>query len=62
MNLLSYRKNEEKRKIRNQEICQAIKDGEYVPPAMNIFQSWYPERPIIKKDQKAIKSIYGEKK
>ncbi len=52
-------KQAEQRKERNKEITDAVKSGEYLQ-SFNKEASWYPQRPVIKKDQSAIRKIYGE--
>ena len=51
----------EKRKNRNQEIAEMVKSGEYIPPAQNMHESWFPKRPILKKNQKDIDRLYRTK-
>ncbi len=46
------------RKKHNREIVQRMKSGETLH-RYNAQSSWFPPRPIIKKDEEAIKSLYG---
>jgi len=48
------------RVARTQEIADAVKSGQYCPAALNVFHSWWPERPTIKKDAKEVARVYGE--
>lgn len=41
--------NRIQRKKRNAEIVRQLKNGTWVPPAINTMQSWYPDRGKIKK-------------
>lgn len=44
------KKAEHKRMRRNKEIAEEIKSGEFIPTPINREMSWFPPRPIIKKD------------
>jgi hypothetical protein len=49
---------EKQRQERNREICDKVKAGAYIPAKLNLQESWFPKRPIIKKDPKAIEKLY----
>lgn len=49
----------EKRKNRNKDLIERLKRGEstqLIPTQM----TWYPPRPIIKKDNEIVKQLYGD--
>ena len=52
---------EEKRKQRNKEILERMKDPEDKLTAFSQEQSFFPKRAIIKKDKKTIKKLFGSK-
>lgn len=49
----------QRRKERNAEISKAIKDGSQIDAGFDKMESFFPARPIIKKDQAAINRLYG---
>lgn len=59
MSLKNGHSLEQLRKIRNKELMRRVRNGE----STNSFDSsasWFPPRPIIKKDPKAINQLYGK--
>ena len=52
--------NKKERLKRSQEIADRVKNGEYVEPAIDTMESWFPRRPPIKKDKEAIKKLYKD--
>jgi len=51
-------KEKEKRRKLNEDILRRLKAGELLQdPAKN---TWFPPRPIIPKDAKSVKKLYGE--
>ncbi len=45
----------------NKAIIEALKAGKPTPRKYNNEDTWFPERPVIKKDKKAMDELYGEK-
>ena len=60
MCLFKNNRIKDERMKRNQEICDLVKKGEYVPARINLDESWYPKRPPIKKDKKVVKKLFEE--
>ena len=54
-------KAEEKRKKANDDILKRMKNGDPLTSFSSHF-SWFPPRPIVKKDKKAIAILYPEDK
>jgi hypothetical protein len=54
-------KAQENRRKRNADIADGLRNGEYESAAFDSMESFFPTRPIIKKDQAAIKRLYGDK-
>lgn len=54
-------KAELNRHKRNQELLERMKDPNDSLTQFRKEESFYPIRPTIKKDEKAIKEIYGQK-
>lgn len=52
--------SEKKRKNRNRQIIEKMKRGEDLV-AFDAFSSWFPPRPILKKDKKALEKLYGKR-
>lgn len=54
------KEKEKRRKNRNQEILQKMKDGD---PLTNFdsMSSWFPPRPTIEKDKKVMEQLYSKK-
>jgi len=59
MVVLSLKAQRELRSSTNKRIVEDVKNDEY-KPAINVWASWFPERPVIKKDDAAIKKLYGD--
>jgi hypothetical protein len=65
--LESLQKQNQKKQMRqarrqlenNKDIIQSVRRGESIAN-IDVAQSWYPERPKIKKDVKEMKRLYGE--
>jgi hypothetical protein len=51
---------EKARLKRAQEIADKVKSGTYIPAAFDAAESFFPQRPIIKKDKNEMKRIYGK--
>lgn len=49
----------EKRRERNKDLIDKVKNGEIIPAAISTQSLFFPPRPIIKKDSKAIHRLYG---
>lgn len=45
---------------RSQEIADSVKKGEYTPAAFDKNESWFPQRPVIRKDKRALSVVHGE--
>ena len=50
-----------RRKKRNDELIKRMKHGD-VLHTYDAQASWYPPRPVIKKDKKELTRLYGEEK
>jgi len=46
------------RKERNTDLIRRMQSGEQLT-SFNSYSSWYPPRPIIEKDKKAVLELYG---
>ncbi len=53
-------KVEKARAERNKELCEKVKNNQYIEPLMPASATWFPPRPIIKKDHEAIRDLYNE--
>lgn len=53
-------RHEAERHKRNQELLERMKDPNDTLTQFRKEESFYPKRPTIKKDAKAIKEIYGQ--
>jgi len=49
----------QKRIENNKRLSDMVKNGEKIPTSFTSQNSWYPPRPVIKKDAKAVKKLYG---
>ena len=47
------------RQVRNQDLIQRMREGKPLW-SFDSAASWFPERPVIKKDAKEIARLYGE--
>lgn len=57
MNVLDLNEQAFRRKLHNRKILKRMEKGE----TLNLYSpqsSWFPPRPIIKKDKKAVKELY----
>jgi len=50
-------KIERERLERTQELANDLKNGVYIQPRINLQESWFPNRGIIKKDKKAMRKL-----
>ena len=48
-----------RRKERNQALVNKVKNGEYIPP-IKPQDTWWPDRPQVKKDKEAMRRLYGK--
>lgn len=46
------------RAIKNKELIEAVQRGESVA-SIDTTQTWWPQRPVIKKDRALIEKLYG---
>jgi len=53
-------KGERSRQNHNEDLIRRMRDGEPLT-SFDSTSSWYPPRPIIKKDPKALQALYGKK-
>ena len=60
MKIISLKKSKILRKSRNQEILWRMDNGESLT-SFNSYASWFPPRPVVEKDPKAVKQLYGTK-
>jgi hypothetical protein len=51
--------NEEIRKQKNKDLVERYKKGESIQ-LIPSSATWFPQRPIIKKDEKIVKELYGD--
>jgi len=51
--------SDQKRKWRNQELIKDMKNG-IDTARINLMESWFPNRPIIKKDKRALEMLKGK--
>lgn len=51
---------ETNRRLRQMELAAEVKRKDWQPPSFDAQASWYPPRPIIKKDKQAIEEIHGK--
>jgi len=52
---------EQRRLARAKELAKELKNGTYQPASFDKQESFFPQRPIIKKDKKDIARIYEVK-
>ena len=52
-------KEKEERERRNKDLVRRMKKGENLT-AYNTQDTWFPNRPLIKKDKELIKKLYNE--
>jgi hypothetical protein len=55
----SYEKEKETRKKANEELLRKMKSGESLK-MVSVQSTWFPPRPIIKKNEDKIKELYGD--
>ena len=58
MKVLSLEQKALKRRQHNKEILSRMKKGEALT-SFNSHTSWFPPRPIVKKDQADMQKLYG---
>lgn len=61
--MLDRKKKEElerERINRSQRLADEVKDGNYIPPGINMMESFFPNRGKIQKDKKAMARLYGD--
>ena len=51
-------KSKRLRKERTIEIARELKAGQYIPAAFNASLSWFPPRPLIKKDGVKVSELH----
>jgi hypothetical protein len=54
-------KDEERRKQENKDLVERMRRGDVLEKCKG-SDTWFPVRPIIKKDEKEIERLYGKKK
>lgn len=59
MSSIKSNKEEQKRREHNGDLIRRMKDGETLT-SFDSTSSWFPPRPIVKKDQRAIERLYRE--
>ena len=52
-------KLEQRRRDHNADLVRRMKDGEALT-SFDSTSSWFPPRPIVQKDQRAIDRLYGD--
>lgn len=52
--------DQERRKKRNDELLLRFKNGESMA-LIDATATWFPPRPIIKKDEKEVERLFGDK-
>jgi hypothetical protein len=60
MKLLTFEQQEQKRRLRNQEILTRMQQGESLN-CFDSYTSWFPPRPIVKKDRTGMNKLYGRR-
>ena len=53
-----FLKGENQRKSHNKNILRKMKQGEALA-TINTMMSWYPPRPVLKKNKHALRKLYG---
>lgn len=59
MSKSSFSKVQCLRKERNADIIRRMNNGEQLS-SFNSYSSWFPPRPVIEKDPKAVSELYGQ--
>lgn len=57
MNVLDFNEKALRRKQHNKKVLKKMEKGESLS-SFNSQSSWFPPRPIIKKDKKAVEKLY----
>jgi hypothetical protein len=60
MSIFTFDRSKNLRKERNEDVLDRLKKGDALS-SFDSYASWYPPRPIIKKDPKALGKLYGSK-
>ena len=60
MSIFTFDRSRNLRKERNEDILDRLKKGDALS-SFDSYASWYPPRPIIKKDPKALGKLYSSK-
>ncbi len=60
MKLLKLEQKEQKRRLHNKDVLMRMKKGEPFS-RFDSYTSWFPPRPIVKKDQSGMRKLYGRK-
>lgn len=48
------------RKDRNDRLCRAVKNKQFIPPLVDPSWSFFPPKPLIQKDKDAVDKLYGK--
>ena len=59
MKFISSERSKLLRQTRNLDVVRRMRDGENLA-SFNSQASWYPPRPTIEKDKKALEQLYGQ--
>lgn len=59
MKLIDIKQVRNFRKERNSDLIQRMRNGDQLT-SFNSYASWYPPRPIIEKDSRAVRELYGQ--
>ena len=54
-----FEKAKRKREARAKAIAWDVKNGNYIPPAVSMDDSWFPQRRKIEKDKEAMNKLHG---
>ena len=57
MELHRLQKEQNKRRVMNQDVIYRMRKGESLS-SYNSFSSWFPPRPLVKKDKEAVTKLY----
>lgn len=60
MSIFTFDRSKNLRKERNEDVLDRLKKGDSLS-SFDSYASWYPPRPIIKKDSKALGKLYGSR-
>jgi hypothetical protein len=60
MSIFTFDRSKNLRKERNEDVLDRLKKGDSLS-SFDSYASWYPPRPIIKKDPKALGKLYGSR-